>query len=201
MIVSFGVAASLTVPEIVEAKNYALAEASRPAVGRYGEWFTVAIALVATSSGLLASVFAVSRMLTMLTEMKLIPHRHFHLPGDLQHHLLIYTVVAAGLLAVFFDLTRIASLGAIFYLVMDMAIHWGVLRHLRHEIDARAWIVTSALILDGIVLTAFTAIKLQSDWVVVAVAYGGIAATFALERWFLRKSDDDQSNASAKVSH
>ena len=29
------------------------------------------------------------------------------------------------LLTVFFDLGRIASLGAIFYIVMDMAIHWG----------------------------------------------------------------------------
>jgi amino acid transporter len=190
LIVAFGVAASLSVPEIVEAKNYALAEAARPAVGRYGVWFTVAIALIATASGLLASVFAVSRMLTMLTEMKLIPHRHFSLPGDLHHHLLIYTVVAAGFLAAFFDLGRIASLGAIFYLVMDMAIHWGVLRHLRDQVDAKAWIVTSALLLDGIVLAAFTTVKLQSDWLVVALAYGGIAATFALERWFLSRDRD-----------
>ncbi|MBB4660235.1 MULTISPECIES: APC family permease [Parvularcula] len=201
LIVAFGVAASLTVPEIVEAKNYALAEASRPAVGQWGEWFTVAVALIATASGLLASVFAVSRMLTMLTEMKLIPHRHFHLPGDLQHHLLIYTVVAAGLLAVFFDLTRIASLGAIFYLIMDMAIHWGVLRHLREEVDAKAWIVTSALVLDGLVLAAFTTVKLQSDWVVVAVAYGGVAATFALERWFLARSEPHEEAKSHAEEH
>nr|QQZ51122.1 hypothetical protein JKL49_08310 [Phenylobacterium glaciei] len=96
--------------------------------------FTVLIAVIATGSGLLASIFAVSRMLAMLTEMRLIPHRHFGLPGEnIQKHLLVYTAAIASLLAVFFDLSRIASLGAIFYLVMDIAIHWGVFRHLRRR--------------------------------------------------------------------
>tara|TARA_R110002110_G_scaffold415612_2_gene651650 strand:- start:117234 stop:117515 length:282 start_codon:yes stop_codon:yes gene_type:complete len=88
-----------------------------------GLWFTVIRAIVATASGLIASVFAVSRMLTMLTEMKLIPHRHFGMTGPLQRHLLVYTVVIAITLTIFFDLSRIAALGAIFYLVMDIGIH------------------------------------------------------------------------------
>ncbi len=59
--------------EIVAAKDYALAEASEPALGSVGFYFTIALALVATASGLLASVFAVSRMLAMLTDMKVFP--------------------------------------------------------------------------------------------------------------------------------
>ena len=118
MLVAFGVGSTLSIEQIVAAKDYALAEAARPAVGAYGVWFTVAIAIIATASGLLASIFAVSRMLAMLTEMKLIPHRHFGMPGDIQKHTLVYTVVLAAALAAFFDLSRIASLGAIFYLVI-----------------------------------------------------------------------------------
>ena len=45
------------------------------------------------------------------------------MPGDLQKHLLVYTAVLAALLAALFDLSRIAALGAIYYLVMDIAIH------------------------------------------------------------------------------
>lgn len=134
MLVAFGVGATLTVDEIVQAKDYSLAEAAQPALGRYGVWFTVSIAIVATASGVLASIFAVSRMLAMLTEMKIIPHRHFGMPGAIQKHTLVYTVVLAGLLAAFFDLSRIAALGAIFYLVMDIGIHWGVLRKLRDDV-------------------------------------------------------------------
>jgi len=133
LLVCLAVGSTLSVSQIVEAKDYALAEAAKPALGNYGLWFTVAIAMIATASGLLASLFAVSRMLTMLTNMELIPHSHFGMPGPIQKHLLVYTAVIAGLLAVFFDLSRIASLGAIFYLVMDIMIHWGVFRFLTME--------------------------------------------------------------------
>tara|TARA_R110002167_G_C12640166_1_gene648321 strand:+ start:1450 stop:1665 length:216 start_codon:yes stop_codon:yes gene_type:complete len=61
------------VDEIIKVKDYSLAEAARPAFGDYGVWFTI----VATVSGVIASVFAVSRMLAMLTDMKLVPHSHF----------------------------------------------------------------------------------------------------------------------------
>ena len=93
LLVCFAVGSTLSVPEIISAKDYALAEAARPALGNYGLWFTVAIAIIATASGLLASLFAVSRMLAMLTEMNLIPHSHFGMPGTIQRHTLVYTVV------------------------------------------------------------------------------------------------------------
>jgi DNA polymerase III alpha subunit len=40
-----------------------------------------------------------------------------------------------------FDLSRIASLGAIFYLLMDIIIHWGVLRHLHKDVGANRLIL------------------------------------------------------------
>lgn len=89
LVVCFAVATNLTLDELIAAKDYALAQAARPAMGKYGMWFTVGIAMIATASGLLASVFAVSRMLAMLTEMKLIPHSHFGMPGNIQKHTLV----------------------------------------------------------------------------------------------------------------
>ena len=163
--VAFAVSSNLSIEEIIRAKDYSLAEASRPAFGKYGLWFTVGIAIVATISGVIASVFAVSRMTAMLTDMDLIPHRHFGMPGGIQKHMLVYTVVSAIALTVLFDLTRIASLGAILYLVMDIGIHWGILRNLRKEIKANAAIIVIAIILDLIVLGAFL-------------------------KWFLKKTDN-----------
>jgi amino acid transporter len=188
VLVAWGVGSTLSIGEIVAAKDYALAEAAKPAMGDYGVWFTVAIAVIATSSGLLASIFAVSRMLAMVTEMNIIPHRHFGMPGDIQTHTLVYTVVAAGFLAAFFDLSRIASLGVIFYLVMDIAIHWGVLRHLRADVEARAWILVAALILDAIVLGCFLVIKGGSDPLIAVIAIASILAIFGFEKYFLSKA-------------
>lgn len=186
LLVAFGVASSLSVDEIVQARDYSLAEAAAPAFGNFGVTLTVLIAIIATASGLLASVFAVSRMLAMLTDMDIIPHRHFGMPGGIQKHTLVYTVVAAALLAAFFDLGRIASLGAIFYLVMDIAVHWGVFRHLRNDVGASAAMVLTAILFDGLVLAAFLIIKAQADPLILWVAAGGIGAIFLFEHYYLR---------------
>ncbi len=184
-LVAIAVNSSLSIPEIVNAKDYSLAEAARPAFGKYGLYFTVGIAIVATISGVIASIFAVSRMTAMLTDMKLIPHSHFGMSGSIEKHMLIYIVVIAITFTIFFDLTRIASIGAIFYLVMDMIVHWGVFKHLRKDVKANGLVLITALILDFIVLSAFLWIKVGSDIFVVIVSAIGIALVFTGEKWFL----------------
>lgn len=192
MLVAFAVSSNLSIDEIIKAKDYSLAEASRPAFGKYGLWFTVGIAIVSTISGVIASIFAVSRMTTMLTQMNLIPHKHFGLPGKLQKHMLIYTVVLALTMTILFDLTRIASLGAIFYLIMDIGIHWGVLKNMRKEINARASILYTAILLDCIVLAAFLWIKASSDLLVVIVAAILMVLIFLGEKWFLKNKSEEK---------
>lgn len=186
LIIAWAVSSNLPLSEIIKAKDYSLAEAARPAFGEYGVWFTVAIAIIATISGIIASVFAVSRMLAMLTDMKLIPHKHFGMPGRIQKHTLVYTVVLAMVLAVVFDLSRIASVGAILYLVMDMIVHWGVFKHLREKVNAKSWIVLTAMTLDAVVLLAFLWVKATTDWLIVVVSILFIIFIFIGEHFFLK---------------
>ncbi len=124
-------------------------------------------------------------MLAMLSEMKLVPHRHFGMPGSVQKHTLVYTVVIAIVLTLLFDLSRIAALGAIFYIVMDIAVHWGVLRHVRKEVNASPWVLLTAIALDLTILTAFIWFKATTDSLVLWVAAGGMVVIFVGERWFL----------------
>lgn len=184
-LVALAVAGNLTLPEIIQSKDYVLAEAARPAFGEYGLWFTVVLAIIATVSGVIASVFAVSRMLAMLTDMKLIPHSHFGMPGTIQKHTLVYTVVIAMLLTIFFDLSRIASLGAIFYLVMDITIHWGVFRFLRGEVKAKSYILITAIVLDVVVLASFLWVKASVDITVIVVSLIIMVLIFLGEKFFL----------------
>lgn len=188
LLVAIAVGSSLSVKEIVASRDFSLAAAAKPALGDWGFYFTIALAMVATSSGVIASVFAVSRMLTMLTEMKLIPHSHFGMSGPIRGHLLVYTVVIAGALTILFDLGRIAALGAFFYLVMDMLVHWGVLRHVRREVGARAWVLLCALGFDALVLTALCIVKLRTDPMIVIYAAVGIAVVFVAERFWLGRN-------------
>ncbi|WMS45276.1 APC family permease (plasmid) [Acuticoccus sp. MNP-M23] len=194
LLVAFAVGSSLSLDRIVAAKDYALAEAAEPALGKTGFYLTVALALVATASGLIASIFAVSRMLAMLTDMKMIPHSHFGMPGTIKDHTLVYTVVIAGFLTVFFDLSRIASLGAFFYLVMDIIIHGGVYKNLRHDITARGWVLLTAIALDTVVLIAFAVMKWLSDPLIVVVGLVGMAAVFLFEWVFLARNRISEEN-------
>ena len=191
-LVAMAVAGNLTLAEIIAAKDFALAQAARPAFGDYGLWFTVGLAIVATISGVIASVFAVSRMLAMLTDMKLVPHSHFGMPGDIQKHTVVYTVVIAIFLTIFFDLSRIASLGAIFYIVMDIAVHWGVFRHLRKEINANAAILITAIVFDVVVLGAFLIVKASTDMMVIYASLVGMLVIFIGERIFLQRSQKEE---------
>ena len=195
LLVAFAVSSNLTISEIVDAKDYSLAEASKPAFGKYGLWFTVGIAIVATISGIIASIFAVSRMTAMLTKMKLIPHKHFGMPGNIQKHMLVYVAVIAIVLTIFFDLSRIASLGAIFYLVMDIGIQWGILRNLRKEVKANSAIIITAILLDVIVLSAFLWIKASTDITVIIVALVAITLIILGERWFLTANNNNKDSA------
>ncbi len=127
----------------------------------------------------------------MLTEMDLIPHSHFGMSGGVREHTLIYTVVIAGLLTIFFDLSRIASLGAFFYLVMDITIHWGVFRHMKEKVEAKGWILLTAIGLDAVVLVAFGTLKLKNDPTIVFIAAGIMIAVFGFEYFYLRQTSNN----------
>ncbi|NYS59368.1 APC family permease [Vreelandella salicampi] len=200
-LVGFAVASNLSLPEIIETQDYSLAAAARPALGEAAVAFTVILAMLATAGGIIASIFAVSRMLAMLTEMKLVPHRHFHMPGSLQKHTLVYTIVLGLVLTAFFDLSRIAALGIIFYLIMDIAIHWGVLRHLKNNVDANPVIPSIAILLDAIVLLGFIWVKATSDPLVLVVA-SGVMAIILLGEWiFLAKRNTSGDSEHSHHSH
>ncbi len=200
-LVGFAVASNLSLAEIINTRDYSLAAAARPVLGDYGLWFTVIIAMTATSGGILASIFAVSRMLAMLTEMKLVPHSHFGMPGSIQKHTLVYTVVLGLILTAFFDLSRIAALGIVFYLIMDIGIHWGVIRYLRTDINAKAWIPVIAIFLNVVILVGFIWVKLQSDPFVLGVAIATMSFIAIGEYFFLNSLKRQQALHEESHSH
>lgn len=186
---ALAVAGGLSIPEIIKAKDYALAAAAEPVFGKWGTWITVAIAIIATFSGVIASVFSSSRLLGMLSNMKQVPS--LKRLGNFKNPALIFTVSLAILLTISFDLTRIASIGVIFYLIMDIAIHWGLFRHLKKEVDFLPIIPLIAIVLDVAVLFTFLYVKYISDPFVLIVAAIGIILMIFSERFFMISHTDD----------
>lgn len=187
LLIVVAVSGSLSVPQIVEARDYALAEAAAPLFGPWGVRLTVIVAVVATLSGLIASLFSVSKLYDMLRDMGQAPG----LPGREGHQSLYITAGLAILMAAFFDLSRIAALGAILYLTMDIAIHLGVIRRLRDEVDATVWIPCVAIVLDLAVLVPFVALKAGSGPLTIALTAGVALAIFAAQWVTVRRRGDD----------
>ncbi len=182
---ALSVAGGLSIEEIIIAKDYALAAAAKPVFGEWGSTLTIFLAIVATVSGVIASVYSASRMLGMLSNMKQVPN--LNRIKNLNNSPLIFTVGLAILLTILFDLTRIASIGAIFYLIMDIAIHWGLFRYLKKEVKFNPIIPIIAILMDVVVLVAFIYLKYINDPFVLIVAAIGIALIF-LSQYFFMKS-------------
>jgi hypothetical protein len=68
-----------------------------------------------------------------------------------------------------------------------MIVHWGVLRFMRKEVEAKTFIIVLALIFDAVVLAAFTVMKLQSDPAIVLYAVIAITSVFAFQRVYLSR--------------
>ena len=98
---------------------------------------------------------------------------------------LIFTVCLAITITILFDLTRIAAIGAIFYLLMDIAVHWGLVRHLRGTLSFNPIIPIIAIILDVIILTTFVSLKLKSDPLVIVVSILGIVIIVIAQKLFM----------------
>lgn len=187
---ALSVAGGLSIPEIIEAKDYALAAAAKPIFGSVGSTLTIILAIVATVSGVIASFYSASRMFSMLSSMKQVPN--INKIGKLKNPALIFTVSLAILLTIFFDLTRIASLGAIFYLIMDIAIHWGLIRYLKKEVKFNPIIPIVAIAMDVVVLSAFIYLKFVSDPFVLIVSAIGILLIVVSERIFMKFHTDSE---------
>ncbi|MGY2747769.1 APC family permease [Arthrobacter sp. UYCu723] len=188
LLLTVSVVGSLSVPQIIESRDYALARAAEPLFGAWGVGLTIALAVVATLSGLLASIYSVSRLYAMLQEMKQAPG----LPDKIKHQPLLITAGLAILVTVFFDLTQIASLGALLYLSMDIAVHLGIIRRLYQDIGAKRWVPVAAIALDVAVMTAFIIVKAEQDLLMLAVAAAVSLAIFGAQWWAVRRRDQDE---------
>lgn len=192
VILALAVAGGLTIEEIIVAKDYALAAAAKPIFGEWGSVLTIFLAIIATVSGVIASVYSASRMLGMLSRMKQVPNLNSLV--SFKNPALIFTVSLAILLTILFDLTRIASIGAIFYLIMDIAIHWGLYKYLKGEVKFNPVIPIIAILMDSIILMAFIYLKYLNDPFVLIVAAIGIALIFLSQFLFMKSHTDKDGN-------
>ena len=144
--VAFAVFGNLSAGEAVKAQDYALAEAARPIFGAVGFTLMALAALLSTSSSINASLYAVTNVTYQLVRLGELP-AVFGQPIAHSRQGLIISSIAIMIMAVFFDLSSIAAIGAISTLIIHMIVHAGHLRVL-NKTGASMGLVLAAMIVN-----------------------------------------------------
>ncbi len=152
--VSLAVFGNLSAQEVIKAQDYALAEAARPIFGAAGFTIMAVAALVSTSSAINASLYAATNVTYQLARQGELPSA-FGKPFKRSRQGLVISSGIIIVMAVFFDLSSIAAIGAISTLAIHLIVHVGHLR-LLGKTGASRGLVLAAIVVNfaAIVLSA-----------------------------------------------
>ena len=137
---------NLSVDKIVDAKDYALAAAARPFLGRYGYVLITIAALLSTASAVNATLYGASRLSYIIA-------KDGELPESLEHKVwnqpvegLLITAGATLVIANLFDLSSISMMGSAGFLLIFAAVN-GANAVLAKKSGSRRWIPILGVVL------------------------------------------------------
>ncbi len=152
--VSIVVLGNLSLPQIIEAKDYALAEAAKPAFGQIGFKIMAAAALIATASAINATLYAVSEISYTLAKNGALPKEYEYHVFNNSEGLLISAACIVPMI-MFMTLDQITIVAAIAVLLIQGFTHIG---HFLKKDETGANIFLLLLAIVGMFSAAFLAI-------------------------------------------
>ncbi|WP_319408388.1 APC family permease [uncultured Desulfosarcina sp.] len=171
---------NLPVQRIVEAKDYALAEAARPFLGSFGYLLITLAALLSTLSAINATLYGAARLSYTIA-------KDGELPAILEHKLwnhpvegLLITTGATLLVANLFDLSSISTMGSAGFLLIFAAVNAANVR-LARETRSRRWISILGVMLCLGALASLIYYTIQQAPIHVWVLVGMLVLAFAVE--------------------
>ena len=162
VLVSIGVFGTLTVQEVIDNGDTALAVAARPALGEAGFAIMAVAALLATSSSVNANIYAATGSTAKLAEADQFPPVFGQATRVGGTRGLVISVVLVLVLANLVDLTAIASLGSVVALGIFLITSIAALR-LRAETGSKAWVIVLGIATTVFVLVVFCAQTLRES--------------------------------------
>lgn len=184
--VAVTVTGNLSTGQIVQAKDYALAEAAKPFLGETGFRLIAVAALFSTASAINATLFGSANVCYMIA-------RDGELPADLSRTEwkqatggLLLTAALVIAITLLFDLSGIAMMGSAAFLLVYAAVNGGHLRVLK-ETGANAVIVWLSLLTCLAMFAVLAVYTWQQQPAAIAalvlIAGAAVAAEWLYRRW------------------
>ncbi|MGW8248711.1 MAG: APC family permease [Acidiferrobacterales bacterium] len=187
--ISFAVFGNLPVDKVIAAKDFALAEAALPVFGHIGFTVVTITALIATSSAINASLYAVTNVTYQLAKEGELP-QEFGVPIAHSREGLVISGLLIIILSLLFDLTDIAAIGSITVLLIHGITHIGHLRVISKTGASRVLVVIAALLcLAAMALALFYVLgkSAQVGWVLLAFLLVAGATEIFLQKIYKRE--------------
>ncbi|SNY29793.1 APC family permease [Paractinoplanes atraurantiacus] len=185
--IALGVFGTLTVNEVIDSGGTALAVAAQPSLGDAGYWLMAVTALFATAGATNAGLYPASGLSARLAETGLFPGLMARMVGGRASAGLLIEAAACILLAAFFDLDAIASIGsAVALLIFSFitAAHFRV----RHETGANAGVLALAIGSSLVVLLTFIFTTLIHEPASIITLAGVLVLSIVIDLSWRRRS-------------
>ncbi len=179
VMVAVAVYGNLPTDEVVKAKDYALAEAARPAFGDLGFRIMAAAALLSTASAINAALYAVTNVTYQLAKLGKLPTA-FGKPIAHSREGLVISGGVIVLLSIMFNLGEIAAIGSISILAVHCITHVGHLRLIK-QTGANRLLVLAAIVANATAVALSVYYLAQSQAALLYGIIGAFASMFALE--------------------
>lgn len=161
VVVAIAVYANLSTTDVINAKDYALAQAALPIFGETGFRIMAAVALLSTASAINAALYAVTNVTYQLVKLGQLPDV-FGKPIAHSREGLIISGAIIMAMSVLFDLGEIAAIGSISILSIHFITHVGHLR-LTKQTGANFPIILLAAIANFVAVTLALVYLSQSN--------------------------------------
>ncbi len=149
VITSVAVLGNLPLAEVIKAKDYALAEAARPAFGEWGFKIMAVTALIATASAINATLYATTQISYTLAKEGNLPKVYQYNIFKCSEGLLVSSALIIPMI-LFMNLAQITTVAALSVLIVQGITHLGHLLKIT-ETGANKWIVLFAGVLTFVV--------------------------------------------------
>ena len=160
--VALGVFGTLTVDQVIDSGGTALAVAAEPVLGSAGYWLMSVTALFATAGATNSGLYPATGLADQMAGSRQFPPMMGRRIGGRAPMGIVITSLVAILLALFFDLSAIASIGSAVALVVFTLVTFGHLR-IRDQTGARGWVLVLANVMTLVVLVSFTFTTLVNE--------------------------------------
>jgi hypothetical protein len=178
---------SLPVAAIVHARDYALAEAARPALGSAGFAMIGIAAMLSTASAINATLYGSARMTYMIAKSRELPARLEQLIWSQPLEGLFITAGATVVLANVMNLESIATMGSAGFLIIFAVVNAAEARTSGTR-GSKAWISIAAAVAC---MSALVALIVRSSIGAVSVLGVMVAVSFGIEATFRRVGGRD----------